>query len=66
MTINIEPFRKYTKNEVMELLEYTPEQLKLAEEKKLIIFFEKTMHGILFFQFLKNNATMLEQIKNGE
>lgn len=70
--IVIDPQKKYTRTEVMNLLEFNQEQMLFAESKKLIIFTdeprkqERTMYGIYFFQFLTTNCAKLEKIKLGE
>lgn len=70
--IHIDPQKKYTRMEVMNLLEFNQEQMLKAESQKLIIFpdeqrkQEKTMYGIYFFQFLMTNCAKLEKIKLGE
>lgn len=61
--INIEPFKKYSRKEVQQLLEFDDAQLKIAEQKKLIIMFDGSVYGISFFQFLKQNHLELENIK---
>lgn len=69
--IEIDPQRKYTRPEIMELLEFNTEQMNTAISQKLIIFPENmtksvpTMYGIYFFQFLKTNCEKLEKIKHG-
>jgi hypothetical protein len=69
--IEIDPQRKYTRTEVMKMLEFNVEQLNVAISRKLIIFpenmtrTEPTMYGIYFFQFLMTNCEKLERIKNG-
>lgn len=61
--INIEPFKKYNKKEISNFLEFSDNQLKFAEQQKLIVFFDGYMYGLYFFQFLKTNTKQLEQIK---
>ncbi len=63
--ITIDPMKKYNRKEILSLLEFTEEQLKKAESDHLISFFDGSMYGLYFFQFLKSNASKLEQIKTG-
>ena len=63
-SIEIDPAKKYSRSEVQKLLDFTPAQLKVAEEKKLILFFDNQLYGVYFFQFLSTNAPKLEAIHN--
>lgn len=63
--IDIEPFKRYNKKEVCTLLELNEEQIKLAESKKYIVFFDGCVYGILLFQFIRDFGTQLEKINKG-
>ena len=62
--ITIELMKKYSKKEIMDLLEFNNDQLEKAINTKLIGFFDNHMYGVYFFQFLQNNSTKLESLKN--
>lgn len=62
--MNIDLFKKYTKSEIKDLLQFNDTQLKIAIDKKLIVFMDNFMYGAYFFQFLKSNASELESIFN--
>jgi hypothetical protein len=62
--IQIEPFKKYTKKEIMAFLEFNDAQLKLAEQHKLVVFFDGCMYGVYLFQFLIDNYKRLEDLRN--
>jgi hypothetical protein len=61
--INIEPFKKYNKKEIMEILSFNDSQLKKSEQVKYLIFFEGYMYGVYFFQFLRSYSNQLEDIQ---
>jgi hypothetical protein len=61
--IHIEPFKKYTKKEIMAFLEYNEAQLKLAEQQRLVVFFDGCMYGVYLFQFLRDNYKRLEDLR---
>jgi hypothetical protein len=61
--IQIEPLKKYNKKEIMAFLEFNEAQLKLAEQQKLIVFFDGFMYGVYLFQFLRDNCMRLEALK---
>ena len=44
----------------MALLSFNEAQLKAAEQKKWLIFFEGNMYGVYFFQFLRDYSKQLE------
>jgi len=59
---NIEPFKRYSRKEIMELLSFNDTQLKQAEQSKYLIFFDGYMYGVYFFQFLRSFHLQLENI----
>lgn len=61
--IIIDPMRKYSKKEIMDLLQFNQKQLDLAIGEKLLMFSENCMYGVYFFQFLSINTNKLEKIK---
>ena len=61
--IHIEPFKKYNKKEIMSFLEFNEAQLKLAEQRKLIVFFDGFMYGVYIFQFIRDNHKRLEDLQ---
>jgi hypothetical protein len=61
--MQIELLKRYNKKEIVQLLEMSDAQLKRAEEKKLLIFFDGGMYGVYFFQFLQANSDKLEEIQ---
>ena len=56
----LEPLKKYSKKEIMALLSFNEAQLKAAEQKKWLVFFDGNMYGIYFFQFLRDYSKQLE------
>lgn len=62
MTVEIQPFKKYTKKEIASLLELSDDKLKKAEEKKYLVFFDGGMYGVYLFQFLRSYSKQLEEI----
>ena len=63
--ITLVPEKKYTKNEVRDILGFTDVQLKLAEDDEIVTFFGKTMYGLYLFQFLAHKHDTLIEIRNG-
>jgi hypothetical protein len=62
--IEIEPFRRYSRKEVMAFLQLDGEQMKLAEQQRLIVFFQDYMYGIYLYQFMRDNCKRLEDLKS--
>ena len=62
--MNVELLKRYNKIEIASLLQFTDAQLKIAEQKKYLVFFDGYMYGIYFFQFLKTYNKQLENIKD--
>lgn len=58
--VDIVPFKKYNKKEIMTLLSFNEAQLKIAEQNKWIIFNDGNMYGVYFFQFLRSYSKQLE------
>jgi hypothetical protein len=66
--VNIDPMKKYNKQEIANLLDMSMEQLKEAQKRKIMVFAEDSnyMYGLFFFQFLKLHAKELEELQGGK
>lgn len=64
--MNIELLKRYSKKEIAVILDFTDAQLKTAEHRKYLVFFDGGMYGIYLFQFLKTYSKQLEEIKNAD
>lgn len=62
--LEIDLTKLYNRNDILFLLDFTPEKLVLAEKRGLIKFPPNTsgMYGIFFFQCLKQNYKKFEEI----